>query len=252
MESQNLIKINLREGERVDDLQRSGYRIIQDPKRFCFGMDAVLLSSFAKVKPGERALDLGCGNGVIPILLEAKTEGEAFFGLEIQEESADLARRSIALNHLEEKIEIITGDMKEAADIFGAASFHVVTMNPPYMTKSHGLVNEGDAKAIARHEITCSLEEMLEQASKVLKNRGRFYMVHRPFRLAEILSLMVKHHLEPKRMRLVHPYIDKEPNMVLIEGLKGGNSRITVEPPLIVYDSPGVYTQQLKNLYEEV
>lgn len=252
MESQNLIKINLREGERVDDLQRSGYRIIQDPKRFCFGMDAVLLSSFAKVKPGERALDLGCGNGVIPILLEAKTEGEAFFGLEIQEESADLARRSIALNHLEEKIEIITGDMKEAADIFGAASFHVVTMNPPYMTKSHGLVNEGDAKAIARHEITCSLEEMLEQASKVLENRGRFYMVHRPFRLAEILSLMVKHHLEPKRMRLVHPYIDKEPNMVLIEGLKGGNSRITVEPPLIVYDSPGVYTQQLKNLYEEV
>ena len=252
MESQNLIKINLREGERVDDLQRSGYRIIQDPKRFCFGMDAVLLSSFAKVKPGERALDLGCGNGVIPILLEAKTEGEAFFGLEIQEESADLARRSIALNHLEEKIEIITGDMKEAADIFGAASFHVVTMNPPYMTKSHGLVNEGDAKAIARPEITCSLEEMLEQASKVLENRGRFYMVHRPFRLAEILSLMVKHHLEPKRMRLVHPYIDKEPNMVLIEGLKGGNSRITVEPPLIVYDSPGVYTQQLKNLYEEV
>lgn len=252
MESQNLIKINLREGERVDDLQRSGYRIIQDPKRFCFGMDAVLLSAFAKVKPGERALDLGCGNGVIPILLEAKTEGEAFFGLEIQEESADLARRSVALNHLEEKIEIITGDMKEAADIFGAASFHVVTMNPPYMTKSHGLVNEGDAKAIARHEITCSLEEMLEQASKVLKNRGRFYMVHRPFRLAEILSLMVKHHLEPKRMQLVHPYIDKEPNMVLIEGLKGGNSRITVEPPLIVYDSPGVYTQQLKNLYEEV
>lgn len=244
--------ISLKEGERIDDLQRSGYSIIQDPKRFCFGMDAVLLSSFANVKKGEKALDLGCGNGVIPILLEAKTQGEQFFGLEIQEESADLARRSVSLNHLENKIKIMTGDMKEAADIFGAASFHVVTMNPPYMTKFHGLVNSGDAKAIARHEITCSLDEMLCQASKVLRDRGRFYMVHRPFRLAEILSLMVKHHLEPKRMRLVYPYIDKEPNMVLIEGLKGGNSRITVEPPLIVYDSPGVYTQELKKMYQEM
>lgn len=251
MESQNLKTISLREDERIDDLQRSGYRIIQDPKRFCFGMDAVLLSSFAKVKPGEKALDLGCGNGVIPLLLEAKNGGDQFFGLEIQEESADLARRSVSLNDLEDKITIMTGDMKEAADIFGAASFHVVTMNPPYMTKSHGLVNAGDAKAIARHEITCSLDEMLAQASKVLKNKGRFYMVHRPFRLAEILSLMIKHHLEPKRMRLVYPYIDKEPNMVLIEGLKGGNSRITVEPPLIVYDSPGVYTEELKKMYEE-
>ena len=142
--------------------------------------------------------------------------------------------------------------MKEAVDIFGAASFHVITMNPPYMTGNHGLVNPGDAKAIARHEITCSLEDMISQASKVLKCKGRFYMVHRPFRLAEIMTLMVKHHLEPKRMRLVYPYADKEPNMVLIEGLKGGNSRITVEPPLIVYDAPGVYTEELKRMYYEV
>ena len=244
--------INLSEGERIDDLQRNGYRIIQNPERFCFGMDAVMLSSFAKVKPGERVLDLGCGNGIIPILMEAKTKGEKFFGLEIQEESADLARRSVALNELEEKIEIVTGDMKEAVDIFGAASFHVITMNPPYMTGNHGLVNPGDAKAIARHEITCTLEDMISQASKVLKSKGRFYMVHRPFRLAEIMTLMVKYHLEPKRMRLVYPYVDKEPNMVLIEGLKGGNSRITVESPLIVYDAPGVYTEELKRMYYEV
>ncbi|MBO5159231.1 MAG: tRNA1(Val) (adenine(37)-N6)-methyltransferase [Lachnospiraceae bacterium] len=215
-------------------------------------MDAVLLSSFAKAKPGEKVLDLGTGNGIIPILMEAKTKGEKFFGLEIQEESADLARRSVALNGLEEKIGIVTGDMKEAVNIFGAASFHVITMNPPYMTGNHGLVNQEDAKAIARHEITCSLEEMISQASKVLKSKGRFYMVHRPFRLAEIMSLMVKYHLEPKRMRLVYPYVDKEPNMVLIEGLKGGNSRITVEPPLIVYEKPGVYTEELKRMYYEV
>ena len=241
--------INLKPEERIDDLQRNGYRIIQNPGRFCFGMDAVLLSSFAKVKRGERVLDLGCGNGVIPLLLEAKTEGEKFFGLEIQEESADLARRSVALNGLESKIEIVTGDIKEAVNIFGAASFHVITMNPPYMTGNHGLVNPSDAKAIARHEITCNLEDMIREASRVLKPRGRFYMVHRPFRLAQIMSLMVKYHLEPKRMRLVHPYVDKEPNMVLIEGLRDGNSRITVEPPLIVYESPGVYTEELKKMY---
>lgn len=242
--------INLKAGERIDELQRDGYRIIQNPERFCFGMDAVLLSSFAKVKQGELLLDLGTGNGVIPILLESKTEGEKFYGLEIQEESADLARRSVELNELEHKIEIVTGDIKEAVNIFGAASFHVITMNPPYMIGNHGLVNPADAKAIARHEITCTLEEMLSQVSKLLKFKGRFYMVHRPFRLAEIMTLMVKYQLEPKRMRLVHPYVDKEPNMVLIEGLKGGNSRITVERPLIVYEAPGVYTEELKRLYD--
>ena len=243
---------NLKSGERIDDLQRNGYRIIQNPERFCFGMDAVLLSSFAKAKSGERVLDLGTGNGIIPILMEAKTKGEKFFGLEIQEESADLARRSVALNGLEDKIEIVTGDMKEAADIFGAASFHVITMTPPYLRDSHGIVTPTDAKAIARHEITCSLEEMICQASKVLKSKGRFYMVHRPFRRAEIMSLMVKYLLEPKRMRLVYPFVDKEPNIVLIEGLKGGNSRITVEPPLIVYEQPGVYTEEQKKMYYEV
>lgn len=244
--------INLKPGERIDELQRNGYRIIQNPERFCFGMDAVLLSSFANAKPGERVLDLGTGNGVIPILMAGKTKGEKFFGLEIQEESADLARRSVMLNELEDKIEIITGDMKEAVNIFGAASFHVITMNPPYMTGNHGLVNASDAKALARHEITCTLEEMIAQVSKVLKPRGRFYMVHRPFRLAEIFSLMCKYRLEPKRMRLVYPYVDKEPNMVLIEGLRDGNSRITVEKPLIVYEAPGVYTKELREMYEEV
>lgn len=244
--------INLKSGERIDELQRNGYRIIQNPARFCFGMDAVLLSSFAKARTGELVLDMGTGNGVIPLLMAAKTEGKKFYGLEIQEESADLARRSVELNELEQKIEIVTGDIKEAVNIFGAASFHVITINPPYMTGSHGLLNATDAKAIARHEITCTLEDIISQASKLLNFKGRFYMVHRPFRLAEIMSLMVKYHLEPKRMRLVHPYVDKEPNMVLIEGLKGGNSRITVESPLIVYDAPGVYTEELKKLYYEV
>lgn len=240
---------NLLENERIDDLQRNGYRIIQNPKKFCFGMDAVLLSGFASVRPGEKALDLGTGTGIIPILLEAKTEGEQFTGLEIQEESADMARRSVALNGLEEKIEIVTGDIKDASERFGASSFDVITTNPPYMIGQHGLQNGNEAKTIARHEVLCDLEDILRESSRLLKEHGRFYMVHRPFRLAEILSRMVEYRIEPKRMRLVYPYIDKEPNMVLIEGLKGGKSRMTVEKPLIVYKEPGVYTEEIYTTY---
>lgn len=239
----------LRPGERLDELQRNGYHIIQDPERFCFGMDAVLLSGFAKVKAGEKAIDLGTGTGIIPILLEAKTRGEHFVGLEIQPESAEMARRSVALNGLEEKIEIIEGDIKQASQLFGASSFDVVTSNPPYMTAQHGLTNEAEAKTIARHEVLCSLEDVIRESARLLKPGGRLYMVHRPFRLAEIISLMVQYRIEPKRMRLVHPYADKEPNMVLIEGLRGGRPRMTVEKPLVVYKEQGKYTDEIYDIY---
>ena len=240
--------ITLKEHARLDDLQ-NGYFIIQNPENFCYGADAVLLSGFARVKPGERALDLGTGTGIIPILLKAKTPGEHFTGLEIQEESAEMARRSVAYNHLEDAVTIQTGDIREAAAIFGRASFSVVTCNPPYMTGNHGLINPHLPKAIARHEILCTLEDVISQAAQVLEPRGRFYMVHRPFRLAEIMGVMMKYKLEPKRMRLVYPYVDKEPNMVLIEGMLGGNPRITVEKPLIMYERPGVYTEEIRRIY---
>ena len=246
---ENVAETIIHSHERLDELHRNGYRIIQDKGRFCFGMDAVLLSGFAKVKPDEQALDLGTGTGIIPILLEAKTDGRHFVGLEIQEESADMASRSVAYNGLEEKIEIVTGDIKDASNIFGASSFDVITTNPPYMIGQHGLKNEEDAKAIARHEILCTLDDVLRESAKILKPGGRFYMVHRPFRLAEILSAMVQYRIEPKRMRLVYPFVDKEPNMVLIEGLRGGRSRMTVEKPLIVYKEPGVYTDEIYDIY---
>lgn len=240
---------DLKPGERIDELHRNGYRIIQDKNRFCFGMDAVLLSGFARVKPGERALDLGTGTGIIPILLEAKTEGKHFTGLEIQEDSADMARRSVALNGLQEKIDIVTGDIKDASNIFGASSFDIVTTNPPYMIGQHGLKNPEEAKAIARHELLCTLEDVIRESARVLKPQGRFFMVHRPFRLAEIICMMHDYHLEPKRMKLVYPFVDKEPNMVLIEGMRGGRSRMTVEKPLIVYREPNVYTDEIYDIY---
>lgn len=249
MESRNSMTIELKDNERVDDLQRNGYRIIQNPDKFCFGMDAVLLSGFARVKRGANVLDLGTGTGIIPILLEAKTQALHFTALEIQEESADMARRSVLLNHLEDKIDIITGDIKEAGLIFKAASFDVITCNPPYMIGRHGLTNPDAPKAIARHEILCTLEDVVSNAAKLLKTGGSFFMVHRPFRLAEIINVMVKYRLEPKRMQLVYPYVDKEPNMVLIEGCRGGRPRMTVEKPIIVYKAPDIYTDEIYEIY---
>lgn len=239
----------LKEHERLDELQRNGYRIIQNPEKFCFGMDAVLLSGFAKAGKESLVLDMGTGTGIIPILMEAKTEAAHLTGLEIQEESADMARRSVALNGLEAKIDIVQGDIKEAGVLFGGASFDVVTCNPPYMIGQHGLTNPDAPKAIARHEILCTLEDVISQAAKVLKPGGNFYMVHRPFRLSEIMVQLVKYRLEPKRMRLVYPYVDKEPNMVLIEANRGGKSRMTVEKPLIVYKEPGIYTDEIYEVY---
>lgn len=239
----------LKKQERLDDLQ-NGYEIIQNTEKFCFGIDAVLLSGFTKVKPGEKVLDMGTGTGIIPILLKEKTKGTNFTGLEIQEECAEMAERSVKHNHLESYITIQQGDIKEAAAIFGRASFDVVTCNPPYMIHNHGLENPHLPKAIARHEIMCTLEDVINQASQVLKPKGRFYLIHRPFRLAEIMGTLMKYQLEPKRMQLVYPYVYKEPNLVLIEALHGGNSRIKVEKPLIVYEKPGVYTEDILKIYK--
>lgn len=241
--------IELKDEERLDDLQRNGYQIIQKKDGFCFGMDAVLLSGFAAVKPGEKAVDLGTGTGIIPILLEAKYEGEHYTGLEIQDEVAEMAARSVALNHLEEKVSIVKGDIKEASRLFGAASFDVVTSNPPYMNDAHGLKNPDLPKAIARHEVLCTLDDVAREAAKLLRPGGRFYMVHRPHRLIEIITALTKYKLEPKRMKMVHPFVDKEANMVLIEAVRGGKSMIKVEAPIVVYREPGVYTQEIYDIY---
>ena len=221
------------ERERIDDLGINGYQIIQKEQGFCFGMDAVLLSDFAQVKNGGRVLDLGTGTGILPILMEAKTKAVHLTGLEIQPEMAEMAARSVKLNHLEDKIEIVEGDIKEASAIFSHDSFDTITSNPPYMIGQHGLKNPSETKAIARHEILCTFADITAAAKKLLK----------------ILCQLSKDGLEPKRIRFVHPYIDKEPNIFLLEAVKGGKSRMTVEPPLIVYQKEGKYTEEIYKIY---
>lgn len=241
--------MELKEYERIDDLNRNGYQIIQNTKKFCFGMDAVLLCGFVTVPAGGSVLDLGTGTGIIPILLEARTEGGRFVGLEIQPDMAEMARRSVCLNHLEEKVSIVTGDIKDASKRFGGAVFDVVTSNPPYMEDCHGLKNPEDAKAIARHEILCSLEDVIRETAVLLKPGGHFFMVHRPRRLVDILVCMREYKIEPKRIKMVHPYADEEANMVLVEGVRGGGRQMRVEKPLIVYQEQGVYTPEIYDIY---
>ena len=242
------MEFELKDRERLDDLEISGLHIIQSPDKFCFGMDAVLLSGFAYAKKGHRVIDLGTGTGILPLLLWAKTEGEHFTGLEIQEESADMARRSVTGNNIA-NIEIVGGDIKSVDKLFKRQSFDVVTSNPPYMINEHGIANPQAPKQIARHEILCTLEDVVKAAAYLLKSNGKFFMVHRPFRLPEVFENLRKYKLEPKRMRLVYPQIDKEPNMVLVEAVKYGKPRLTVEKPLIVYDKDMKYTEEMMRDY---
>lgn len=243
------MNVELLDTERIDELQRNQYKIIQNPQGFCFGMDAVLLSGFAKVQKGERVLDMGTGTGIIPILLEAKTEGEHFTGLEIQEYSADMARRSVLLNDLQDKVEIVQGDIKTASERFGRSVFDVVTANPPYMKEEHGLQNPDTAKAIARHEVLCTLEDVVREAAAVLKTGGRFYMVHRPRRLVEMIGVLSAYRLEVKRMKPVYPSIEKEANMVLIEAVLGGRALMRMEAPIVVYAEDGGYSKEIYEIY---
>ncbi len=247
-----MVKSNLlKENERIDSLQRNGYSIIQNSTRFCFGMDAVLLSEFVSLKKGDEAIDLCTGTGVIPILLSAKTEAAHFVAVEIQEEMADMAKRSVALNGIEDKIEVLCKDLNDLDGCFAAASFDAVTVNPPYMIPGKGLVNPDESKAIARHEIKCTLSDVLTVSSRLLKNGGKFFMVHKPERLDEIIVAMKEVKIEPKRLRIVYPRVDQKPNMVLIEGSKCGNPGMIMEKPLIIYDESGAYMPEVSKIYEE-
>lgn len=239
----------LKDGERFDDLEIKGYKIIQNKDGFCFGIDAVLLSSFVVADKDDKVIDLGTGTGIIPILVEAKKEPLHLTGLEIQKEVYDMACRSVKYNNLEDKIDIVNGDIKEASKIFGKGKFDVVTTNPPYMVNSSGLKNPNMKKAISRHEILCNLEDVIREASYLLKQKGRIYMIHRPSRISSIICTLNTYKLMPKRIRFIHSYVDSEATMVMIEAVKGMGEFIKVMPPLVVYEKNGEYTEEVKRIY---
>ncbi len=244
------MNVEIKEKERIDDLQLKGLKIIQNTDGFCFGIDAVLLANFAKVKNKAKVVDLGTGTGIIPLIIYGKSNAEKIYGVEIQEEVFEMASRSVLMNDIKDNIEIINADLKDIKEVLPTNTFDVVTSNPPYM-HNDGIKNPNDKKMISRHEVKCNLEDVIKAASILLKERGKFFMIHRPTRLIDIVSLGRKYRLEPKLMRFVHPKVDKAPNLLLVEFTKGGRPDLKIMDPLYVYGEDGKYTEEIIEIYSE-
>ena len=246
MECENIL---LKQDEQIDDLQLNGLKIIQKSKTFRFGIDAVLLSDFANVKNNYKVMDLCTGTGIVPLLLLGKYNPLYIAGIEIQEDMAEMASRSIRINKASDKIQIYNGDLKNIELLKSIGRFDVVTVNPPYKLGNTGIVNPSDNMAIARHEIKCNLEDVIIASRTLLKDNGRLFMVHRPERLADILELMRKYKIEPKRIRMVYPNTKKAANIVLVEGQRDGGRFLKWEPPLFVYHEQGEYSDEINMIY---
>lgn len=240
----------LKSGERIDDLMINGLKLIQHPDQFCFSLDAVLLAHFASVRQGGTVVDLGTGTGVIGLLLLARGAGTVT-GLEINPDMADMARRSARLNGLEDKFTILNGDLRQVKEYMPSGSMELIVSNPPYRPVGGGYINPNDQVAMARHELTANLTDIVAAAKYLVKYRGRFAMVHLPERLAEISVAMCQAGIEPKRLQFVCPAVNKKPNMVLIEGVRGANPGIDVLPPLIVYTTDGKYSEDISKFYRQ-
>ena len=245
-------KIELKEDEVIDDLEFKGLKIIQHKKWFKYGIDSVLLSDFAKkIKKNSKVLDIGTGTGIISILLSEKTVAKEIVGIEIQEDVADMAKRSVELNNLENKIKIINDNILNIENYFPSEYFDVVVTNPPYQKNNSGLKSETEKQLISRHEVKCNLEDIIKKSFKMLRDYGDFYMIHRPERLVDILYLMRKNKLEPKEIRFVHPKSGEKPNLVLIKGVKYSGEFLKVLEPLIVYKENGEYTDEIYKIYNK-
>lgn len=247
------MEINLKENERIDDLEFKNLKIIQNKDGFCFGMDSVLLSDFAKeIKKNSSIADLGTGTGILAILLSGKTQETQIVGVEIQKEVAEMANKSILLNNLENRIQIICEDIKNLKAKYEQGSFDAIVTNPPYKKVGTGKINKKDKKIISRHEITANLEDFISISNYLLKDQGSIYMVHRPERIADIFVLLRKYKLEPKILRLVYPNVEKSPNLILIKAVKNAKPFLKVEKPLIVYTSEGNYTEEIFKIYNKI
>ena len=244
------MKIKLKDNERIDDLQLNNLKIIQNKDGFCFGIDAVLLSDFAKdIRNNSKVLDLGTGTGIAGILLCEKTKLSKIYGIDIQKDVCDMALRSVELNNLEKKFEIINTNIKNLNEIFEENSFDAIVSNPPYKKDNTGLKSESETKLISRHEITASLEDFISVSSRLLKNNGNIYMVHRPERLSDLFYLLKKYNLEPKKLRLVQSYINSKPKLILVKATKNAKSFLNIEEPLIIYNKDGTYTEEIFKIY---
>lgn len=246
------MKIELKENERIDDLEYKGLKIIQNTKGFCFGIDAVLLSDYAKnIKKEARVLDLGTGTGIISILLCEKTNLSKIIGVEVQKEVADMAKRSVRLNNLENKFEIINDNITNLEKIYEGNSFDVIVTNPPYKKENTGIVNEEKKKLISRHEILAKLEDYIKISNKLLKDKGEFYMVHRPERLVDIIAYMRQYKIEPKEIRFVCSHENEPPKLVLIKGVKNGKPFLKFKENLYIYEKDGNYTEEILKIYNK-
>jgi len=244
--------VDLLEDERIDDLEYKGLKIIQNKNGFCFGIDSVLLSDFAKnIKKNAKVIDIGTGTGIISILLSKKTELSKIYGVEIQEEVANMAQRSVQLNNLQDKIEIINSNIKNIFDILNQNDFDAIVTNPPYMKVNTGAINEEKKKLISRHEVECTLEDIIKISYKLLKSNGEFYMVHRAERIVDILFYLRQYKLEPKILRFIQPNLNKEPNLILIKAVKNAGYQLNIKKPLIVYDQKGNYTDEILEIYNK-
>lgn len=244
------MEIELKNNERIDDLQLNNLKIIQNKDGFCFGIDSVLLSDFAKEIPaGSTVLDLGTGTGILGILLCGKTKLFKIYGIDVQEEVCQMAKRSIKLNNLENKFEIINDNINNLNTVFENCSIDAIVSNPPYKKDNSGLKNESKTKLISRHEITASLEDFIEISSKLLKNNSNLYMVHRPERLSDLFYLLRKYKLEPKKLRMVQSYFDGKPKLILVKATKNAKPFLNIEKPLIIYNKDGTYTNEILKIY---
>lgn len=247
------MEIELKENERIDDLEFKHLKIIQNKDGFCFGIDSVLLADFAKgIKKGAKVLDLGTGTGIISILLCGKTDLSNIVGVEIQREVAEMANKSSKLNNLENKFKVLNENILNLKNIYDKQSFDVIVTNPPYKEKGTGILNENEKKIISRHEITATLEDFIQVASDLLKDNGEFYMVHRPERLVDIFSLMRKNKLEPKILRMVYSNFKREPKLILIKGIKNSKSFLKIEKNLYIYNQDGKYTDDILKIYKKI
>ena len=246
------MECTLKENERIDDLQINNLKIIQNKNWFCYGIDSVLLSDYAKrIKNNSKVIDLGTGTGIISILLTAKTNAKKIIGVELQKEIAEMAQRSVLLNNLENKISILNEDIKKLDRILEREGYDAIVTNPPYMKANSGLENENIVKSISRHELECTIEDIAKISYNLLKNNGEIYMVHRPDRLVDIMEIFRRYKLEVKELRVVYPKANSQANLILIKAVKNAKSFMKIDKPLYVYEQDGKYTDEILEIYNK-